>query len=223
MRRCRTDDRGEGHVFGAPTGDYMTLICFKNGSLARERIRDMYSLDWDGFNEALRRTKPGNKGAVMLPWFEPEIVPRVTRPGLRRFNLDDRDAAANCRAIVEAQMMAMRLHSGWMKVKPRRIFATGGASVNEPILQIMADVMNCPVYRLEVSKSAALGAALRAAHAFLKHSGQPAKWPDVMARFTDPVPGSEVKPNKKAVAVYQKFIKVYARCEQAALKEQASR
>jgi xylulokinase len=220
MRRCQTDDRGEGHVFGAPTGEYMTLICFKNGSLARERIRDMYSLDWDGFNRALESTKSGNKGALMLPWFEPEIVPRVIRPGLRRIKLDDRDAAGNCRAMVEAQMMSMRLHSGWMKVKPRHILATGGGSVNAPILQVMADVMNCPVYRIEISKSAALGAALRAAHAWLKHNRQPAKWPAIMAKFTDPVPGSEVKPNKKAVAVYNKLLKEFARVEQTALSEQ---
>lgn len=217
MKRCQTDERGEGHVFGAPTGDYMTLICFKNGALARERIRDMYSLNWDTYNEALDNTKPGNGGALMLPWFEPEIVPRVTRPGLRRIKLDDRDAAANCRGMVEAQMMSMRLHSGWMKVKPKRILATGGGAVNRPILQIMADVMNCPVHRIEIGKSAALGAALRATHAQLKHTGKPAKWKDIVAGFTDPVPGSEIKPNKKAVAVYNKLIKVYAKHEQQAL------
>jgi len=217
MKRCHTDERGEGHVFGAPTGDYMTLICFKNGSLARERIRDMYSLDWDSYNAALTGTKPGNGGAIMLPWFEPEIVPRVTRPGLRRINLDDRDAAANCRGMVEAQMLSMRLHSGWMKVKPRKILATGGGSVNVPVLQIMADVLNCPVARIEISKSAALGAALRAAQAYLKQAGQPAKWTEIVAGFTDPIPGSEVKPNKKAVAVYNKLIKTYAKAEQAAL------
>ena len=217
MKHCRTDDRGEGHVFGAPTGDYMTLICFKNGSLARERIRDMYSLDWNSFNRLLETSKPGNGGALMLPWFETEIVPRVSRPGLRRIKLDDRDVAANCRGIVEAQMMAMRLHSGWMKVTPRKILATGGGSVNPPILQIMADVMNCPVSRIEIAKSAALGAALRAAHGYLKHAGKPAKWKDIVAGFTDPIPGSELKPNKKAVAVYNKLIRQYAKAEQTAL------
>jgi xylulokinase len=217
MKRCQTDERGEGHVFGAPTGDYMTLICFKNGSLALERIRDMYSLDWPGFEAALRSTKPGNGGAILLPWFEPEIVPRVTRPGLRRIKLDDRDAAANCRGVVEAQMLAMRLHSGWMKVKPRMILATGGGSVNAAVLQVLADVMNCPVARIEISKSAALGAALRAAHAYLKQAGRPAKWNEIVAGFTDPIAGSELPPNKKAVAVYNKFIKTYAKAEQAAL------
>ena len=69
MKRCQVDERGEGHVFSSPTGDYMTLICFKNGSLARERIRDTYKLDWNGFNKALADTPPGSNGAIMLPWF----------------------------------------------------------------------------------------------------------------------------------------------------------
>ncbi len=69
MKRCRVDVRGEGSVFGAPTGDYLPLICFTNGSLAREKIRDQYGLDWEGYNQLLLKTKPGNNGAIMLPWF----------------------------------------------------------------------------------------------------------------------------------------------------------
>ena len=153
----------------------------------------------------------------MLPWFETEIVPRVNRPGLRRIQLDDHDVAANCRGIVEAQMMAIRLHSDWMQVTPRKILATGGGSVNPPVLQIMADVMNCPVARIEIAKSATLGAVLRAAHGYLKHAGQPAKWPAIVAGFTDPVPGSEMIPNPKAVGVYNKLIRHYAKAEQTAL------
>ena len=69
----------------------MCLTCFKNGSLAREKIRDQYGLDWRGFSEALRATKPGNGGALMLPWFEPEITPNVPMPGIRRVDLDPGD------------------------------------------------------------------------------------------------------------------------------------
>ena len=32
----------------------MSLICFRNGSLAREAVRDRYGLDWAGFEDALR-------------------------------------------------------------------------------------------------------------------------------------------------------------------------
>jgi xylulokinase len=214
MKTCRTDPRGEGHVFVAPTDDYMTLICFKNGSLARERIRDQFRLDWDEYNRLLEQTAPGNGAAILLPWFDAEIVPRVNQPGIHRFDLDPQDAGANCRAMVEAQMMSMRLHSAWMNVKPKRIVATGGGSVNPPILQIMADVLNCPVVRIEVSKSAALGAALIAAHAHLKDTS----WQEIVAGFTDPIPNSEVRPNPVAVKVYNALIEKYARREADALR-----
>ena len=79
-----------------------------------------------------RPRRPATSGGILLPWFEAEIVPRVNRPGIHRFDLDEKDAAANCRAIFEAQMMSMRLHSQWMKVAPEKIFATGGASKDTP-------------------------------------------------------------------------------------------
>ena len=77
-------------------------------------------LTWDGFSRALETTPPGNGGALMLPWFEPEITPAVAAPGVRRRGLDEHDAAANVRAVVEAQMMALALHSRWMGVAGRR-------------------------------------------------------------------------------------------------------
>jgi xylulokinase len=205
-------------VFGAPTGDYMTLICFKNGSLACERIHDRYRLDWDEFNRLLAKTAPGNDGGILLPWFETEIVPRVNRPGIHRFNLNPDDAGANCRAFVEAQMMSMRLHSAWMQVTPKQVLATGGGSVNRPVLQIMADVMNCPVSRIEVAKSAALGAALRATHGWFVHCGQKPDWKEIVTGFTNPIPNSEIKPDPKAVRVYNALIEKYAKCEREALQ-----
>ena len=41
-------DYAYSHVFVAPNGAPLALLCFHNGSLARERIRDRYGLDWDG-------------------------------------------------------------------------------------------------------------------------------------------------------------------------------
>ena len=121
-----------------------------------------------------------------MPWFEAEIVPRVNRPGIHRFDLDEKDAAANCRAVVEAQMLSMRLHSQWMKVAPDCIYATGGASNDPALLQVMADVMNCRVLRIEVSKSAALGAALLAAHGWLVQTGRKAEVGTGCSRFYRP-------------------------------------
>ena len=111
---ARYDPSMAGHVFGSPTGGYMALICCLNGSLARERIRDEHGLDWQTFAHALGERPAGNGGAILLPWFAPEITPTVLEPGAHRYGLDPADAAANVRAVVEAQMLALRsTRSGW--------------------------------------------------------------------------------------------------------------
>jgi xylulokinase len=218
MEKCQTDENGEGHVFGSPSGGYMTLICFKNGSLAREKVRELYGIkSWKEFGELVASTKPGNNGGILLPWFEAEIVPRVNQPGIHRFDLDEKNVTANCRAIFEAQMMSMRLHSAWMEVSPEKIFVTGGASNDVVLLQVMADVMNCRVLRIEVSKSAALGAALMAAHGWLVAADKNPKWEKLVAGFSQPIPNSEIRPDKKTARIYDKLIEKYAACEGEAM------
>jgi len=129
-----------------------------------------------------------------------------------------KNVAANCRAIFEAQMLSMRLHSQWMKVSPDRIYATGGASADLALLQVMADVMNCPVERIEVSKSAASGAALQAAHGWLVGEGKKPSWEKVVAGFTDPLPNSKIRPDSKAARIYDRLLTKYAACEREALE-----
>lgn len=215
LREPRVDPTGSGHLFGAPTGDSMSLVCCRNGSLARERVRDTYGLDWDGFSHHLRETAPGNGGRVLLPWFEPEITPQVLRPALHRHGLDPSDGTAHVRAVVEAQMLALALHSHWMDVAVDTIYATGGAAVNRDILQVMADVHAADVYQLEVGNSACLGAALRAYHADRQAEGTAMPWEEVVAGFV--APGSCVQPVPAHVAVYRDFAPVYAACEAHAL------
>ena len=51
MDSFRTDPDGYGHVFGNPMGGFMSLSCFKNGSLARDRVRREIGVDWKFFDE----------------------------------------------------------------------------------------------------------------------------------------------------------------------------
>ena len=211
----KVDPSGASHVFGAATGGYMALVCFKNGSLARERVRDAYGLDWDGFTGALRATPPGNRGAIMLPWFAAEITPLVLSPGVRRYGLDAADAAANVRAVVEGQMMASAIHWGWIGERTTAIYATGGGAQNRDILQVMADVHDADIYPLEVGESAALGAALRAFHADEVDQGHAIGWEDVVAGFVRPA--APVRPDRRNVATYTDLRRRYAACEAHAL------
>ncbi len=221
MREPHIDPSCASHVFGSPAGGYMSLVCFKNGSLARERIRDEHDLDWAGFSRALRETPAGNGGAIMLPWFEPEITPSVLKPGVRRFNLDPSDARANVRAVIEAQMMAMAIHSGWMGSRVQRIRATGGASANREILQVMADVFDAEVVastsRGAAVNTACLGAALRAFHAERLAEGHEIAWEEVVAGFTESATEVRVSPIPQHVAVYREMKEQYAAREREAL------
>ena len=215
----RVDPGGTGHVFGAPTGAFMGLTCFQNGSLARERIRDEHSMSWSDFSHALERTPPGNHGGLMLPWFGPEITPRVAHAGARRRELPPGDAKRNVRAVVEGQCMSMAIHSRWMGVEVETIHATGGASRNMQVLQVIADVFGAGVYRQEVSNSAALGAALRAAHAAMNAAGAAVRWADVIAGFCDPTAAAPLQPRPEAHAVYRELIRRYAAFEALALTQ----
>jgi xylulokinase len=216
MSAPRVDAGGTGHVFGAPSGAYMGITVFRNGSLARELVRDGYELDWDGFAAALATTPPGNHGRLMFPWFEPEITPHVAVPGVRRIDLDPADAAANVRAVVEAQMMALANHSRWMGVAIRVIHATGGAAINREILQVMADVFGARVRRFEVRNSACLGAALRAWHADAKASGEPVDWPTVVRDLAAPA-GPPIEPRPGTSDVYRRLRERYAALEAQAI------
>jgi xylulokinase len=170
MRQPKTDPGGFGHVFGNPAGGFMCLICFSNGSLAREAVAERVKLDWPAFERAiLAETKPGNDGNLMLPYFVPEITPRLAKPEVHLFGSPDfvawRAPALAARAIVEAQALAMRHHSAWIGETPRTLLATGGASKNRGILKVLADVFQAEVRTLNVANSSALGGALRAARA----------------------------------------------------------
>ena len=217
MSACQVDPRGEGHVFGSPAGGYMALNCFKNGGLARARIRDQFGLDWAGFQTALESTPPGNEGKLMLPWFDTEIVPRVLVPGVHRKGLAENDRAGNCRALVEAQMLAMRLHGEWMGIRPPVLYATGGASEDPSVLRIMANVFGCPVQPFSITKSAALGAALIAAQAGLAHAGIPQSWPELVAPFTPREVSRRIFPEPAAQQTYERMLAAYAQFEKETL------
>lgn len=201
MHAARVDRSGTGHVFGSPAGGYMGITVFKNGSLARERVRDAAGLDWLGFARALRESPPGNGGGLMLPWFEPEITPTVLTPGAHERDLDRRDPRARVRAVVEGQMMSIARHSRWMGVAVDAIHATGGAAASHEILQVMADVFGTTVRRFEIGNSACLGAALRAWHADAQSSGHPVSWRDVTDAFVRPT-GDAIAPSPGARAIY---------------------
>ncbi|KAH6796184.1 hypothetical protein C2S51_037170 [Perilla frutescens var. frutescens] len=179
----------EGHVFPNPVDikGYMVMLCYKNGSLTREDIRNKCAeKSWDVFNKFLQQTQPLNGGKLGFYYKDHEIIPPLpvgfhryvlenfngdTLDGVKEREVTEFDAASEVRALVEGQFLSMRAHAErfGMPSPPKRIIATGGASANDSILNAVASIFGCNVYKIQSSDSASMGAALRAAHGWLCH------------------------------------------------------
>jgi xylulokinase len=222
-QQFKAEKRSTGHIFGAADGQYMFLICFKNGSLAREKVKDRYGLSWDEFSNILQKIPPGNNGKIMLPYFLPEITPRVLDPKVKRFGgLEMDDIFCNVRAVAEAQIMAMYLHSGWVGRRPKCIFVTAGGSQNRGLLKVISQVFGTEVHAFEVEESAALGAAVRAAHCCLNAKGFSISWKELTNPYVNKKAAEVIRPSNADVLIYHHqngLLSVYDACEKFFLRQ----
>jgi len=206
----RVDPDRFGHVFGLPSSGFMCLICFKNGSLARDRVRAEACVDWAFFGgDAFKKTEPGNQQRWALPWFEPEITPWVPQAGLRaNFDFASASAEVQIRAIVEAQVLSLRQYSQWIG-DFKTIRVTGGGSQSMGILQTLADVFNATVETIFTTDSAALGSAMIAAHTAGNISYQ-----TLAAAFS---PATQtILPRPHAVQIYKESLVAFQKFETSA-------
>ncbi|KAF4764273.1 hypothetical protein N7455_010341 [Penicillium solitum] len=126
------------HFFNHPTtpGLYMFMLCYKNGGLAREHVRDAINESlkdtpaqpWANFDKVALQTAPlGQQNAsdpMKMGLFFPrhEIVPNISK-GQWRFTYDANTGSLKettdgwnspqdeARAIIESQMLSLRLRS----------------------------------------------------------------------------------------------------------------
>lgn len=217
ISKIPSHQRSTGHIFGAADGGLMFLLCFQNGSLARDAVRSQFNLDWDEFSEILLTTPPGNSGKLILPYFMPEITPVVLKPNVLRFGgLAEDDRVGNVRAVAEAQIMSMYLHSNWAGLKPKQILVTAGGSENNGLLKLIAQVFGAEVQVFEVRDSAALGAAVRAAGYWLYKQGESVDLTKLSRDLAGAAQSAVITAIREDTAVYQGdngLLKVYEACE----------
>ncbi|XP_070961014.1 xylulose kinase isoform X2 [Oncorhynchus clarkii lewisi] len=214
----------EGHIFCNPVDrpSYMALICYKNGSLTRERIRNKCAGgSWEVFSSVLRTTPIGNNGNIGIYFDAMEITPSAV--GVHRFDKENTKVAGfsaqgEIRALVEGQFLAKRVHAeklGYKIIPGTRVLATGGASSNKDILQVLSDVFDAPVYTIDVANSACLGCGYRALQGLVAESGVSfaeavRKAPEAQLAVT-PTPGAD--------KVFAPLLRRYAELEERVLQE----
>ena len=215
----------EGHIFANPVEPrgYMALICYKNGSLTRDHVRDAVAGgSWSRFAELVEKAPVGNNGCIGFFIREPEITPPILRTGISRFDgegrpLDRFRPEVEARAVLESQFLSMRLHGGNVGIHPVSILATGGASVDASVVRVMCDVLGVPVYTGDQADSASLGAAYRALHGWhcLKRK-KFVPFAEVMAGA--PAFHKAAEPDKAAHAVYTGILKQFAALEKRVIE-----
>ncbi|OJJ44879.1 hypothetical protein ASPZODRAFT_70252 [Penicilliopsis zonata CBS 506.65] len=201
------------HFFNHPTtpGLYMFMLCYKNGGLAREQVRDEINKQsgeqneaagssWAKFDEITLKTPAMGQAADSDPmkmglfFPRPEIVPNL-QAGQWRFTYNPADGRLTetdkgwtkpddeARAIVESQLLSLRLRShglttspgAGIPAQPRRVYLVGGGSKNKAIAKVAGEILGGSegVYKLDVGDNAcALGAAYKAVWSLERRPGQ---------------------------------------------------
>ena len=204
MRELRIHDAGIGYVSASPTGDYMGTTVFKNGSLARERDPRRVRT---GLGRLLcragARSRPGNHGALMLPWFDPEITPHVATPGVRRVrSRSRRRCGQRSRDRRGPDDGDGESHATGWAATPAVIYATGGAAGNRDGAAGDGGRLrrrSGPIARRAMPRRSAPRFAPGTRTG--SRQGSRIEWDDVVAGFTDPDPAWRIRPRLDAVAV----------------------
>ena len=148
------------------------MLCYKNGALAREQIRDRFANEsWDEFNKLIEQTPPGCDGVTGFYFPLPEIIPPgitgeyffstnlVKTPVKPPIRLESVPPSVHPRAILESQFLSIKSriktltsHSGpGNSHHVHRLIISGGSSQNPTIRQLAAVCDQFAVYMFHLT------------------------------------------------------------------------
>ena len=178
------DPQGEIAAFCSSTDGWLPLLCTMNVTTVTEQVRALFNFDHAALDAAVRATRAGANGLVLLPYLAGERTPNVPDGSgvLLGLNPKNFSGAHFARAAMEGATMGMnyglrRLDK--LGVKAKEIRVTGGGSKSPVWRQLMADVFGVPVVAMVEDEGAALGGALQAAWCVALRGG------DRKARISD--------------------------------------
>ena len=219
------------HLLAHPTtpNAYIAMLCYKNGALAREKVRNEHAGgDWARFNELVTTTPPANNGLWGLYFPLPEIIPPNV---VGNFYFETQDCTgsptpisalpetAHPRAILESQLLSIRARVTAILQQDaprlRRLVLTGGASTNPTIRQLSADLFGIPTYVAEdTSEATATGGALLARNAWWKSKDGTGDSFEQMRAVGDAERMKLVaEPDENITKVYDGLVETYSLCE----------
>ncbi|RDX50945.1 D-xylulose kinase [Lentinus brumalis] len=223
------------HLLSHPTTQdaHIAMLCYKNGALAREQVRDQYADGhWTRFNELVEQRPVGNEGYMGFYFPLPEIIPpnvqgsfffsTSTPSDVKPILVSEVPATAHPRAILESQFLSIR--SRITAILPpdapplQRLVLSGGSSANAVIRQVAADIFGMRVF-VAGKEGAAEGGAQLARYAWWREENGGGTFEEMRAMDGA---GERMKcvaePNWENEKVYAGLVDPYRTCEAMVVK-----
>jgi xylulokinase len=205
------DKEGEVAAFCDSTDGWLPLVCTMNVTVATESARALFGWDLAKMEEAIAAAPAGAEGLLFLPYLTGERTPNLPRGsgvlhGLTPRNMRPGNVA---RAAMEGATLGLAYGLNRLRalgLRPAEIRLTGGGSQSAAWRQICADVFNLPVFGLQTSEGAALGAAIQAAWTFLMVESKPVPLRELAERFVRPDDKSRAEPQPGKRQIYQDLL-----------------
>jgi xylulokinase len=195
------DENGELAAFCDSTDGWLPLACTMNVTVATEQARAMFGWDHAQLEAAVASAPAGAAGLLFLPYLNGERTPNL--PGgsgvLHGMTPGNMQPAFLARAIMEGVTLGLAYSLNRFRqlgLQPAEIRLTGGGSRSAVWRQICADVFNLPVFALETSEGAALGAAIQAAWTEQAVHGREISLGELTGRLVRPDPATRAEPRQ---------------------------
>lgn len=219
------------HLLAHPTtyDAHIAMLCYKNGALAREQVRNRYGDGhWSRFNELVEESPIGNNGIFGFYFPLPEIIPPNVIGNsffalsddqeVIQMDEDDIPASVHPRAILESQFLSIR--SRVAAILPehspplQRLILSGGSSANPVIRQLAADIFGMQVF-VAGQEGAAEGGALLARYAWWREQNGGKGTFEEMRAFDGEWERMKrvAEPCKEHQELYNMLIEPYRKCE----------
>ena len=210
------DPTGEIAAFCDSTGHYLPLLCVSNMANGYNALLKQFGISHKEFDSIIERTKAGNGGKLLLPWYEGERTPDLPQasPVYFGFDLDEFGREPLCRAVLEGHVL--NLYTGFcrMPVRPRAIHLTGGLANSPAWCQAIADIFEADTVPVQ-GEGAALGAAIHAAWVWHKESGDNYTLNEVARPFVILDESQRKKPlasNREAYRIQKRLYRALSDC-----------
>lgn len=205
LEKAFIDPQGEIAAFCDSTGNHLPLVCVSNLANGYNEMLARYKINHQEFNNLIKLTQAGNKGRILIPWYEGERTPNVPQATAVYFGfgLGDFTKEILARAVLEGHIL--NLYDGFKKlpVKANEIRLTGGLSKSTAWRQTIADIFEAETVAV-LGEGGALGAAIHAAWVWNNENGSKIGLNEITDAFVVLDESSRAKPIKKNQAIYQK-------------------